>query len=238
MQQLEKARDEAELAVAADPDDAKAAHLAAWISLTQADLPRAEAELEQALKRAPNAADIRTTHAIILQTKGANLQSLRELQAIIHVHPEHLYAREQAALVCMRLNYYEVALANFNFILERRVTTKLLGERADVFLALGRPLSAAADFSAVLEREPDNVFFIKRRAKAYADAEMYDLAVRDYDTLLGAEQGTPTYVMFPDERAKLLIERALSGLASGASRRRSLRRIIVRSRPPARSPSG
>jgi tetratricopeptide (TPR) repeat protein len=120
-------------------------------------------------------ADIRTTHAIVLQTKGANLQSLRELQEIIHDHPDHLYAREQAALVCKRLNCYEVALANFNFILERRVTTKLLGERADVFLALGRPLSAAADFSAVLEREPDNVFFIKRRAKAYVDAEMYDL---------------------------------------------------------------
>lgn len=87
-----------------------------------------------------------------------------------------------------------------------------MGERADVFLALGRLLSAAADFSALLEREPDNVFFIKRRAKAYVDAEMYDLAVRDYDTLLAAEQGTPIYVMFPDDRAKLLMDHALSKL--------------------------
>jgi tetratricopeptide (TPR) repeat protein len=210
MQQLEKAQEEADLAVVGDPEDANATHLAARISLTRADLPRAEAVLEQALKLAPDNADIRTTHAIILRTKGANIQSLRELQEIIHDHPDHLYAREQAALICMRLNCYQVALANLNYVLERRVTTKLLGERADVFLALGRPLSAAADFSAVLEREPNNFFFFKRRAKAYADAEMYDLAVRDYDTLLAAEQGTPIYVMFPDERAKLLMERAFS----------------------------
>ncbi len=69
MQQLEKARDEADLALAVDPDDVKARHLAARISLTLTDLPRAEADLEVALKQAPDDADIKTTHAIICKRR-------------------------------------------------------------------------------------------------------------------------------------------------------------------------
>jgi tetratricopeptide (TPR) repeat protein len=210
MQQLEKARAEVDLALASDPDNAKVRHFAARISWTLTDLPRAEADLEQALKQAPDDADIRTTHALMWQTKQASYQSLRELEDIIHDHPDQLYAREQAALLCMKFGYYEVALANLDFVLEHRVTAKLLSERADVFLALGKRLSAAADFSAILEREPDNVFFLKRRANTYAQAEMYDLAVRDYNALLATDQGAPIHVMFPDERAKLLMNRAFS----------------------------
>jgi len=210
MQQLEKARDEADLALAVDPDDVKARHLAARISLTLTDLPRAEADLEVALKQAPDDADVKTTHAIILQTKNASLQSMREFQAVIREHPDHLYAREQAALLCMRFGWYEVVLANLNFVIERRVTTKLLTERADAFLALDRPQSAAADLSAALKREPDNPFLMKARAEAYAKGGMHDLALRDYDALLATDRGTPIHVMFGDERAKLLTKRAFS----------------------------
>ncbi len=87
----------------------------------------------------------------------------------------------------MRFGWYEVALANLNFLIERRVTTKLLTERADAFLALDRPQSAAADLSAALEQEPDSPFLMKARAEAYAKGGMHDLALRDYDALLATD---------------------------------------------------
>lgn len=210
MQELEKARAETDLALAINPDDVKARHLAARISLTLADLPRAEADLDLALEQLPDDADIKTTHAIILQAKNAGLESMRELQAIIREHPDHLIAREQAALLAMRFGWYEAALANFNFVLERRATTKLLTERANAFLALGRPQSAAADLSAALQQEPDNPLLVKARAEAYAEGGMHDLALRDYDALLATDRGAPIHVMFADERAKLLTKRAFS----------------------------
>jgi predicted Zn-dependent protease len=166
MQDLEKARAEADLALAVSPDNVTARHLSARISLTMLDLPRAEADLWLALKQAPDDADIQTTHAVFLQLNKVNAQALRELNEVITRHPDHLYAREQAANVCMTLGYHELALANLNFVLERRETTALLAERAAVFMALDRPQSAVADLSSALKREPERTDLVKARAEA------------------------------------------------------------------------
>jgi tetratricopeptide (TPR) repeat protein len=112
----------------------------------------------------------------------------------------------------VQFGWYSVALANLNYVVERRPTARVLTERADVFLAVQRPSSAVADLSAALEREPDNTFLLKNRADAYARAGMDDLAVRDYDTLLATDHGTPIHVMFGNDRAKLLTKRAYSNV--------------------------
>ncbi len=210
MQELDKARAEADLALGIDPDAQKARHLSARLSLTMGDLPRANADLALALKQAPDDLDVQTTHAMLLQSRAADLQSLRELQAIILKDRDHLYAREQAAQLLMKFGRYEVAIANFSFVLERRQTTNLLAQRAQAFLALGRPQSAVADLSAALERDPDRPDLVTARADAYAQAGFDDLAVHDYNALLATDHGAPVHVMFDNDRAKLLVKRAFS----------------------------
>ena len=210
MQELERARAEADLAVAIDPNDPKARHLSARLSFTLADLPRAEADLALALQQAPDDPDIETTHALLLQSKPAELQSLWELDAIILKHPDHLYAHERAAQLLMKFGRYDAALGHLNFVVERRQTVNLLARRAEAFLGLGRAQSAAADLSAALEREPHRPDLVMARADAYAQAGLDDLALRDYDAVLATDRGAPILVMPGDYRAKLLTKRAFS----------------------------
>ena len=103
---LKQARAEADAAVAVDPNDLQSRHLSARLSLTLGDLPRAEADLEVARKRAPDNPDIHATYAILLQSKSANIASLQEFQAIIRKYPSHLYAREEATNLLMQFGQY------------------------------------------------------------------------------------------------------------------------------------
>lgn len=210
MQELGQARAEADAALVIDPDDFKARHLSARLSLTLGDLPRAEADLERARKQAPDDPDIRTTYAIFLQSKPADLQSLRELQAVILRHPSHFYAREQASDLLMRLGQYDVALANLNFIIERMPSTSLLVKRAEAFLALGRFQSAVADLSDAIKREPNDGNLIITRAEAYAHTELDEFALRDYDAVLATDHGKPLYPLSNEDRAGILQKRAFS----------------------------
>jgi predicted Zn-dependent protease len=210
MQELEQARAEADAALGIDPNDLKTRHLAARLSLTLGDLPRAEADLERARKQAPDDPDIRTTYAIFLQSKPANLESLREFQAVILRHPSHLYAREQASDLLMRLGQYEVALANLNFIIERMPSTSLLVKRAEAFLALGRFQSAVADLSDAIKREPNDINLIVTRAEAYAHADLDEFALRDYDAVLATDHGKALYPLSNEDRAGILQKRAFS----------------------------
>jgi Tfp pilus assembly protein PilF len=210
MQELEQARAEADAALDADPNDLKARHLSARLSLTLGDLPRAQTDLEQARKQAPDDPDIHTTYAIFLQSKPADLQSLRELQAVILRHPSHFYAREQASDLLMRFGQYDVALANLNFIIERMPSTSLLVKRAEAFLALGSFQSAVADLSDAIKREPNDINLIVARAEAYAHADLDEFALRDYDAVLATDHDKPVYPLSNEDRAGILQKRAFS----------------------------
>ena len=212
MQDLERARAEADAAVAIDPIDLQSRHLSARLSLTLGDLPRAEADLELARKRAPDDPDIHATYAILLQSKSANMASLQELQEIIRKYPSHHYAREQATYLLMQFGQYEIALANLNFLIEQKPSTTLFAQRAEAFVALGRVRSAVADLSEAIKREPNDVTLIIARADAYAHAELDEFALRDYDAILATDHGAPLYAISSENRAQILQKRAFAFL--------------------------
>ncbi|MGH9808993.1 MAG: hypothetical protein ACRD9W_17370 [Terriglobia bacterium] len=82
--------------------------------------------------------------------------------------------------------------------------------RSQAFLALGKPQSAVADFSAAIKLEPSRFDLLAARADAYAMADLGELALRDYDAVLAMSGGSPLYVMFDNDRAKLLAKRAFT----------------------------
>jgi tetratricopeptide (TPR) repeat protein len=209
MQDFDKARAETELALAIDPNDLKARHLSARLALTVGDIARAEADLATARKQAPDDPDVRATCAMLLQSRPADLESLREFEAVILKHPHHRFAREQRAQLLMRLGQYAAALEDFNFIVDDNPpNTNSLVRRSEAFLALGKPQSAVADLSTAIKMEPSRFDLLAARADAYVRADLGELALRDYDAVLAMTGSTPLYVMFDNERAKLLAKRA------------------------------
>lgn len=210
MQDLKRARSEADAILAIDPKDLQARHLSARISLTLADIPRAEADLDLARKQAPEDPDLHATYAKLLQYRPADTESLREFLAVVQKHPSHLYAREEAAQLLMKSREYRVALANFNYLIEHKPSGELFVQRAQAFLALGQPQSAAADFSSALVLDPENYILLVSRAEAYALAQQDEPAVKDFNSLLAIVDGTPHYALGNADRAKLLAERARS----------------------------
>jgi hypothetical protein len=209
MQDFDKARTETELALGIDSNDLKARHLSARLALTVGDIARAEADLAIARKQAPDDPDVRATYAMLLQSRPAELESLREFEAVILKHPHHRFAREQRAALLMRLGQYSAALVDFNFIVDDNPpNTNSLVRRSEAFLALGKPQSAVADLSAAIKMEPNQFILLVARADAYAQANLGELALRDYDAVLTMSGGTPLYVMFDNDRAKLLAKRA------------------------------
>jgi tetratricopeptide (TPR) repeat protein len=209
MQDFDKARAETDLALGIDPNDLKARHLSARLGLTVGDIPRAEADMAIARKQAPDDPDVRATYAILLQTRRADLESLREFEAVIIKHPHHRFPREQRATLLMRLGQYSAALADFNFIVDDNPpNANSLVRRSEAFLALGKPQSAVADLSAAIKMEPNQFTLLAARADAYAQAGLGELALRDYDAVLTMTGDTPLYVMFDNDRAKLLAKRA------------------------------
>jgi tetratricopeptide (TPR) repeat protein len=208
MQQLEKALAEIDLALVIDPDNLPARHLAGRLALTLGDIERAERELLLARKQAPDDPDVQATYAVFLQSRSAGLESLRELQDILTKHPDHLFAREQRALLLMNFRQYEAALADLNVIIESRPSVPALVRRAKAFLGLRRAQSAVADYSAALALAPGNQLLRVARADAYVEAGLDELALRDYDVVLTMDRGTPLYVMMDNDRAKLLAKRA------------------------------
>ncbi len=221
MQDFDKARAETKLALAIDDEDAKARLLSARLALTVGDVAAAEADLAIARKQDPDDPDVRATYAYWLQTRGADLESLREFTAIILQHPHHRFAREQRANLfmrlgrdprasfLMRLERYSAALQDYNFIVEDNTpNSNSLVWRSEAFLALGKPESAVADLSAAIKLEPKHFLLLAARADAYAKADLGELALRDYDAVLTMNGDTPLYAMFDNDRAKLLAKRA------------------------------
>ena len=209
MQDFDKARAETKLALAIDPKDAKARLLSARLALTVGDVAGAEADLAIARKQDPDDPEVRATYAYWLQKRGADLESLREFEAVILKHPQHRFAREQRATLFMRLGRYSDALKDYNFIVEDNPpNSNSLVWRSEAFLALGKPESAVADLSAAIKLEPNAFLLLAARADAYAKAGLGELALRDYDAVLTMNGGTPLYAMFDNDRAKLLAKRA------------------------------
>ena len=210
MQNLKQARAEADAAVEINPKDAKVRHLSARISLALADMPRAEADLELARKEAPADPDIHATYAKLLQYRPADTESLREFLEIIQKYPSHLYARQEAAQLCVKFNQFPLALANFTYLIEHKPDADLFARRAEVYLALGQPQLAATDYSSALVLNPQTYVLLVARANAYALAEQNELAVRDLDSLLEITDGKPSFALGNADRAKLLAMRARS----------------------------
>ena len=208
-QDFDKARAETELALAIDPNDMKARLLQARLSLTLADLPRAEADLALARKQAPDDPDVRATHAWLLLSKPAKLESLREFEAVILKHPHYRFAREQRGQLLMNFGRYADALEDLDFVVENNPPdANSLLRRSEAFRKLGKPQSAIADLSAAIKLEPNQFLLVAARANANARAGLGELALRDYDAVLAMDHGAPLYVMFGNERAKLLTRRA------------------------------
>lgn len=209
MQDVDAARREAALAVGIDENDRAARLLSARLAITAGDVDRAESDLDALRKQTADDADVNATYAVMLLSKNAFYESLRELHKIVGLHPEHFYAREQRARLLMRMGRYDAALADLNAIVDAdRPGTAARVLRSEALLALGRPLPATADLSAAVEAEPDHFLLLVARADAYAQAELDERALADYDKVLTITAGYPLYAMPDNDRAKLLARRA------------------------------
>ena len=209
MQDFDKARAETELALGVEPADLKARLLSARLALTVGDVDRAEADLKIAKNQSPDDPDVGATYAFWLQSRNADLESLHEFEAVVRTHPHHRFAREQRATLLMRLGQYAGALEDFNFIVDDNPpSANSLVRRSEAFLALGKPESGVADLSAAIKLEPGQFMLLAARADAYAQAGFSDLALRDYDAVLAMDHGAPLYVMFDNDRAKVMAKRA------------------------------
>lgn len=209
MQDFDKARAETELALGIDATDLNARLLSARLALTVGDFNRAKADLTIARKQTPDDPDVGATYAFWLQTRNAVFESLREFEAVIRTHPHHRFAREQRAALLMRLGQYSLALKDFNFMVDDNPpNANSMVRRSEAFLALGKPESAVADLSAAIKLEPGDFLLLAARANAYAQAGLNDLALHDYNAVLAMDHGAPLYVMFENDRAKLLARRA------------------------------
>ena len=216
MQQFGKGLAETDAALAIDPNDVKALHLAARFSLSLGDIDRAERDIILARKRVPTDAAVNTTYAMVLLARHATTEAFKVLQSVVVSHPDFIYAREQRAAIRILWGElqsarpeYEAALADYNFIIERSPpSARLFAMRARVFLVLDRPDSAAADLSAAVKLEPASFALLAERASAYMQTGLDELAVQDLNEVLGTTGGSPVYVMMRDDRAKLLSKRA------------------------------
>jgi tetratricopeptide (TPR) repeat protein len=218
MQEPKKALGEADAAIALDGGSTQARHLAARLALTLFDIDRAEREAAIARKLAPRDPQIGTTYASILVARQANREAVGVLDDVMRRHPDYLFARKQHAVLfsylgeCCSRGNYQVALKDYDYLIRRAAPDSgLLGQRAAVLIALGKPEPAVADLTAALALSPDNALLLISRAEAYAALEQDALAVKDYDVVLSeAAPGVPLHVIPYDRRAKLLAARALS----------------------------
>lgn len=209
MQDIAAARREAELAVSIDESDRTARLLSARLAITGGDVARAERDLGILRARIADDADVNATYATLLLSKNAGDEALREFHGIVARHPGHLYAREQRARLLMMARRYDAALADLNVLVDADPAgTNARVLRSEALLALKRPLPATADLTAALEARPDQFFLLVARASAYAEAELDERALADYDKLLDLSGGFPLYAMPDNERARLLVKRA------------------------------
>jgi tetratricopeptide (TPR) repeat protein len=217
LQDPDKARKEIDAALDIDRDNLRATHLSARLALTVGDTDQAEKDIRLALSKAPDDASINMTYALVLQSRRAFTESDKIIERVVEKHPDDLFAREQrAALMTFFSRWdgrpaYEKALADYNFVVERSPPdATMLARRGQTYLALGKADAAVADYSAALKIAPGSIWLMADRAAAYAAAAQDDLAVKDLDELLGSTTGIPTYAMMPDQRARLLTQRANS----------------------------
>lgn len=215
MQDAERAQKEVDSALALDSNNAEVRHLAARIAFTLLDVDRAENEITIARGLKPHDALIDTTYANILIARQANREAVGVLNDVIRRHPDYLFARELHATLftymgeCCARGNYQVALDDYEYLIQHnRTDATLLSKRAAVLLAIGDPKSAIVDLTAAIELAPQQYLMMAARADAYAAAGFDELALHDYDTLLATDHGAPLYVMFDNDRAKLLAKRA------------------------------
>jgi Tfp pilus assembly protein PilF len=209
MQDLEKGRSEADLALAVDPNDVPARHLSARLSVTIGDIARAEKDVAIARREAPDDPDIDATYAMVLETRPAPVEALQEFAAIIDKHPHHLFARLESARLLMQFGRYQDAVANLDFIInEREPNVGILELRAEAHGALGRPMLAAADLQRAIQLAPNRTDLMIARADIFARIGLADAALHEYDALLATDHGAPVHVMFDNDRATLLAHRA------------------------------
>jgi Tfp pilus assembly protein PilF len=216
IQQLEKALAETDAAIAVDPNNAGAHHLAARLLMVLGGGERAQREVILARKLAPNDPAIHVTYAIMLLGRQADFESLKELKAIVAAHPHYLFAREQLAQLLMQFGqsnserrFYEAALAQYDFVIRQsRPDANLLARRAEALLATGEPKTAAADLSEALKLDPDRSDLLLARANAYVVAELDERAVNDFTLLLTITDGSPRYSLEENQRAIILSKRA------------------------------
>lgn len=209
MQNLDKARVEADLAVAIDNTDVAARLLRARLAVTLHDEGIVTQDVAVLSAKAPSNPDVQATAAFVLVMKGANLEALREYHRIVSEHPDHLYSREQRARLLMIMHRPDAAVADLNVILEAKPNDRIASAlRSEAMQALGRNLPAVADLKAGQDAEPGNAGDLAARADAYARADNGDMALKYYDKLLAIlDGGSPLYAMPNDMRAKLLAKR-------------------------------
>jgi tetratricopeptide (TPR) repeat protein len=215
MEQNEKALADVDSALAIDPDDAAAHHLAGRLALTLFDIERADKEIVAARRLKPNDPQIETSYAIVLMGRNANQEAKEILSNVITKNPRYLYPRLQRAQVnlyqaeCCGGDYWLLALADYNMLIYRAgPKMPLLKARAHVLLALNHPEEAAADLTAALKTAPNQSDLIRDRAKAYAMEGKYEDALGEFNALLEVQGGAPVHPMFGNNRAKVLMDRA------------------------------
>jgi tetratricopeptide (TPR) repeat protein len=213
MQDLDKARAEADLALDTDPANVPARHLAARLSLSLADKEREESDIAIARQKAPDDPDVAATYAMVLESRPARVEALRVLHDIVVKHPHHWFARLEASRLLLEFHDPLAALANLTYIInEREPDVSVLELRADAYGRLGQLQQAAADLERAIKLERQRFDLKIKLADVYLLGGASEAALRQYNELLATQDGAPIYVMFEDDRAKLLTKRAFANV--------------------------
>jgi tetratricopeptide (TPR) repeat protein len=103
----------------------------------------------------------------LLLDEGRDAEALGRLDLSLATRPDHLLTRLQRARAALRLELWQVALADFDVFLEARPGDPDARQlRGDAYSGLGRPREALADWDAILDWHPNDAELFLARAKA------------------------------------------------------------------------
>lgn len=113
----------------------------------------------------------------------------------IDAHPEVAWNYLSRSHAYRNLGDVDDALNDFNAFLARKKDSDdpQLADRGDLYLRKGEFDRAIADYTAVINQKPDDIYRYQKRALAYRLEGDYKRAILDYDTMIKSSDSNPEY---------------------------------------------
>ena len=144
-------------------------------------------ELDKALQSNPEYEDAYIYRAV-LNSRKENLDTQKvfnDFATALILNPGSLKVYEQVGNFLMSINQYELAIKNYNKILEVDSTNYVvLVSRGRSYRKLSKYTEAFADLNRAIDLNPDHSLGFEVRAFAYLESKRFHEAVNDFTTLI------------------------------------------------------